>query len=131
MTNTKIFSLTNVFRLHAILAGLYAILLIVFPIQAIQLLSDIVLSETAADITRLFGAAMVLITYLTWQTSTSNNPEIQQLVARTLFLYTTLGLIISLWGQIVGNWAITGWSNVGTYLIFVLGYGYFLFLHKE
>lgn len=48
--------------------------------------------------------------------------------AKSLFVYTSLGAIITLWGQLAGTWSVLGWSNVGSYLIFVVGYGFFLFV---
>jgi hypothetical protein len=49
------------------------------------------------------------------------------MVASGLLIYTALGAIITAWGQLSGTWSALGWSSIISYLIFVLGYAYFLF----
>jgi len=53
------------------------------------------------------------------------------MIAGGLLLYTTIGAVISTWGQLAGTWSVLGWSTIISYLIFVLGDGYFLFLKLE
>ena len=62
-------TLTNLFRLHAVLAAIYALSLVLAPKVVIGLLSNKPLSGVATDITRLFGAALVLIAIVTWTAS--------------------------------------------------------------
>jgi len=53
------------------------------------------------------------------------------MVAGGLLLYTTIGAVICTLGQLAGTWSVLGWSIILSYLIFVLGYGHFLFLKPE
>jgi len=120
-------TLTNLFRLHAILAALYAIGLVLFPRTIIALLSSEPLGDVGAELTRLFGAALVMVTLLAWSASRMTDASARQVIATVLFVYVSLGAVISLVGQLAGIWGPLGWSNFGSYLIFVLGYGYFLY----
>jgi hypothetical protein len=67
-------TLTHLFRLHAILAALYALGLLLVPQITISLLSPMPLNPLATDITRLLGAALVLITLVAWGGQSSERP---------------------------------------------------------
>lgn len=124
-------NLTNLFRLHAILAGLYAVFLVLVPQLIIGLLSPHPLTPLGIDIARLFGAALVLITLIAWGASRLSDRASRRLIAGAILVYMSLGLIISLLGQLAGHWGLLGWSTIVTYLIFVVGYTYFLFIKPE
>ena len=124
-------TLTNLFRLHAVLAAIYAIGLVLLPGFTIGLLSDYPLGAVGTDAVRLLGAAMVLITLLTWSASRLRDTAARRAIALSLFVYTTLGAIIALIGQFAGTWGPLGWSSIISYLIFVIGYGYFLWVRPE
>jgi hypothetical protein len=121
-------TLTNLFRLHAILAGIYALGLLLVPQTIIGLLSPNPLTPLGIDITRLFGAALVLVTIIAWGASQLTDQASRRLIVGGLLVYTSLGLVITLLGQLAGRWGLLGWSTIVTYLIFVLGYFYFLFI---
>ena len=123
--------LTNLFRLHAILAGLYAIALIIFPQFTMNLLAKKTVGIIGIEMTRLLGAALVLITIMAWRAASLKDFVPRKIIALGLFVYTTLGLFFTLWGQLTGKWSVWGWSSVGTYAIFSIGYGFFLFLQPE
>ena len=124
-------NLTNLFRLHAVLAALYALGLVLVPRVIIGLLADEPLGDVGTDVTRLFGAALVLVTLLSWGASRISDTRARRLIATGLLVYTTLGGVIALLGQLAGTWGVLGWSSIVTYLIFVIGYGYFLFVKPE
>ncbi len=124
-------NLTNLFRLHAILAALYALGLILAPQAIIGLLSPNPLTSPGTDITRLFGAALVLVTLIAWGASRLADQPARRLIAGSLLVYTALGLIITLLGQLAGVWGPLGWSNIISYGIFVAGYAYFLFVKPD
>ena len=124
-------TLTNLFRLHTVLAAIYAIGLVLFPGVVIGLLSDEPLGSVGTDVTRLLGAALVLVTLLTWAASRMRDTAARRAIALSLFVYTTLGAVITLLGQFAGTWGALGWSSIVSYLIFVVGYGYFLWVRPE
>lgn len=120
-------NLTNLFRLHAILAALYALGLVLAPQVIIGLLSPLPLNPVGTDIARLFGAALVLVAFIAWRASRLTDRSGRRMVASGFLIYTGLGAIITTWGQVSGTWSALGWSSIISYLIFVLGYAYFLF----
>jgi hypothetical protein len=124
-------NLTNLFRLHAILAAIYGFGLLLAPQSIVSLLSPLPLNPVGTDIARLFGAALILVMFIAWGGSHLTHWPSRRMVARGLLVYTTLGAIISIWGQLAGTWGALGWSTIVSYLIFVLGYGYFLFVKPD
>ncbi len=73
----------------------------------------------------------MLVTLLDWGGSQHADRHLRQSATTALFVYTTLGLLLTLGGQLTGTWNRLGWINVASYLIFVLGYGYYLFTRRE
>lgn len=120
-------SLNTVFRFHAILAFSYAVLLGLFPNFTLSLLSSQSLNPVGTDITRIFGAAVLLIGILTWGAISLTDQSARKLIAQGLIIYTSLGAIISLMGQLAGNWNTLGWSNVVVYVVIAVGYAYALY----
>jgi hypothetical protein len=127
----KLWSLTHLFRLHAVLAALYAGCLIAAPQSIVGLLTELPLNPVAIDVARLFGAALVLVAYIAWRASRLGDRDIRRMIASGLLAYTALGMVIAILGQLSHTWNALGWSTVITYLIFVFGYGHFLFRSKE
>lgn len=124
-------TLNRLLKLQAILAAIYAAGLVLVPRIVIGLLSDATLGDVGTATTRLFGAALILIALLTWDTSRLTDRRSRHVIIRALFIYVTAGAILTLAGQVAGTWNRLGWVNVGSYLIFVLGYGYYLFVRPE
>jgi hypothetical protein len=124
-------TLTRLLRLHALLAACYALGLLAFPRLILGLLSSGPLDPVGIAITRLFGAALVLVTLLAWGAGRRTDRDLRRFVTTALFVYTALGLLLTLIGQLGGTWNRLGWINVASYLVFVLGYGYCLFIRPE
>lgn len=117
--------MTTLFRLHALLALLYGLGLLLAPRMTIDLFSATPLTPQGALITRLFGAALLLIAQLAWEAS-RREESFRRPIARGLFVYVSTGFVVTLIGQMTGIWKNSGWTNVLSYLIFVIGYGWFL-----
>jgi len=119
-------SLTCLLRLHAILAALYALGLLLVPQRTIGLLTSLPLNAATVDVARLFGAALVLVAFIACRASFLADRQCRRMIVSGLFIYATLGVAVATWGQISGTWNALGWSSVISYLVFVIGYGYFL-----
>jgi hypothetical protein len=65
-------------------------------------MSTVPINAVGTAITRLFGAALVLITLLVWGASRLTDPAARRLIATALFVYVTLGAVLMLVGQIAG-----------------------------
>jgi len=108
-------NLTNLFRLHAIFAAIYGLGLVLVPQFIVSLLSPFPLNPVGTDIARLFGAALILIMFIAWRVSYFTDRPSRRMVAGGLLLYTTIGAVISTWGQLAGNWNVLG--GVPSFLI--------------
>jgi hypothetical protein len=76
--------------------------------------------------TRLFGSAFVTLGLLFWLARDTTEPTTQRAFALAACVGDVIGFIISLMNQLSGIINALGWSTVATYLIFALGFGYFL-----
>jgi len=76
--------------------------------------------------TRLFGQAFFLIGLLFWLARTTTEPTTQRAFALAAFVGNGIGFLLSLRHQLSGTINALGWSTVLLYLIFSLGFGYFL-----
>lgn len=123
--------LNNLFRVHAILAFAYAVLMILIPQFTISLLSPLPLNAIAIDITRILGAAILFVGLMAWGASSLSDKTPRRMIAIGLLVYTGLGAAIALMGQLAGNWGILGWSNFLVYFVVAIGYAYFIFLKPE
>jgi Ca2+/Na+ antiporter len=75
---------------------------------------------------RLFGGAFILIGLLAWLARNTTEPSTQRAFALAVFVGDGVGFIIALMNQLSGVVNALGWSTVALYLIFSLGFGYFL-----
>ena len=123
--------LNNLFRLHAVLAFSYAVLMIALPAFTIGLLSPQPLNGLAVDLTRILGAAILFVGLMAWGAAQQSDPAARRMIATGLLVYTGLGAALALVGQLAGNWGVLGWSNYLVYFFVASGYAYFLFLKKE
>jgi hypothetical protein len=124
-------NLTNLFRLQAIVAALYAIGLVVIPDTVGGLLSPLERNALTIETARLFGGSLLLLALISWGASTLESQPARRMIARALLISEALGLILALIGQLQGVWGPLGWSTVVVYLLFTLGYAYFLFVQPE
>jgi uncharacterized membrane protein YfcA len=99
-----------------------------FVILPVPLLSFYGLSTEQVGIfmTRLFGGAFIPLGLLLWLARNTTESITQRAFALALFVGNVIGFIISLMTQLSGIVNVLGWSTVALYLIFALGFGYFL-----
>ncbi len=99
-----------------------------FVILPVTLLSFYGISTDQAGIfmSRLFGGAFVLVGLLAWLARNTTEPSTQRAFALAVFVGDAIGFIIALMNQLTGFVNALGWSTVALYLLFALGFGYFL-----
>jgi hypothetical protein len=99
-----------------------------FVISPVILLSFYGMSTDQSGIlmTRLFGGTFILLGLLSWFARNTTEATTQRAFALAFFVGDVIGFIIALMGQLSGFINIFGWSTVALYLIFALGFGYFL-----
>jgi hypothetical protein len=122
-------TLKNLLRVHGILALIYGIGLISVPVFFLALLSASELSPLGTDIARVLGAALVMLAVVAWQ-SAGFEDVAQRQVAFGLWLYALLGLIVTVIGQLQGNWNMLNWLTVVLFVIWLAAYSFFLFVRR-
>jgi len=75
---------------------------------------------------RFFGSAFVTLGLLMWFARNTTEPATQRAFALAAFVGNSIGFIVALIFQMSGIPNALGWSTVTLYLIFALGFGYFL-----
>jgi len=76
---------------------------------------------------QFLGAVLVSLALLTWLVRNLSASETRQAIVLALLVGETIGLILSLIGQLNGIFNALGWSVVVVYLFFTLGLAYFQF----
>ena len=73
------------------------------------------------------GLGSIVIGLLAWFARNVAYYEAQRAIILTLLIYYVIGVVISVLGTISGVMSAMGWSLVLIYLLFAIGYAYFLF----
>ena len=76
---------------------------------------------------QFLGAALVSLALLTWLVRNLSASETRRAIVLALLVGETIGLILSVIGQLNGIFNVMGWSVVAVYLLFALGLAYFQF----
>jgi|Deesub1362A_J573_1020465.scaffolds.fasta_scaffold27839_2 hypothetical protein len=75
---------------------------------------------------RFFGQVFILLGLLLWLARNTTESTTQRAFALAVFVGDLIGFIVALMGQLSGIVNVLGWSGVALYLVFALGFGYFL-----
>jgi hypothetical protein len=75
---------------------------------------------------RVFGIGNIQLSILMWALRDRAGSRILRTVVLLLFLGNALAFMLALQAQISGVFNPLGWTNVGLYLLFAVGYGVFL-----
>ncbi len=87
--------------------------------------------ETGLLLGRFFGMAWIFEAILLWLCKNFPWPEAQKIVI-AIFISNLIGLVLALIAVIGGLFSgIMGWLSVVLFLIFVVVFGYFLFVKKS
>jgi hypothetical protein len=120
--------LRRVFRVHAVAAASYAVVLLFFPTFFWQLTAKDQATDFGFAVAQLLGAPMVLMTCVTWIASGLADSKLQRKIALAILLYLCTGFVVTLWQQLQGMWGVGGWSSPVSYLLFASLYATALFL---
>jgi hypothetical protein len=119
------------YRLHAVVTAPFALPMVLVPRWIIELLVKSNPSDLAVDLSRLVGAAYLLITFLTWAAAKRLDRADRITVARVFCAYETIGLLIGLTIHFDANGDIGRWITVGFFGVFALGYFWFGFVAPD
>jgi hypothetical protein len=82
-------------------------------------------------VAQLLGASLVLPGLLSAFAAGMPDASARRSVAISLFVFEVVGFAVSLLGMLSQVMSITGWVVVGLFLVFTLGYAYFLFVRPS
>jgi hypothetical protein len=119
--------LRNLLVINGIVASIYGISFVLVPATVLSLYG--VTQGTGERLMgQYFGAALIGIGLLTWFARNVADSEAQRAIILANLIYCTIGVIVSVQGTVAGVMSAVGWSAVGIYLFFSLGYAYFQFM---
>jgi hypothetical protein len=75
---------------------------------------------------RVFGIGNIQLSILMWRSRNEFGSKLVKILILLLCLGNALAFILALQAQVSGLFNTLGWTNVGLYLFFAIGYGCFL-----
>ena len=128
--------LRYLFVLNTIVALIFAAGLLLAPKTILGLFGVSVGGGVTANtslnfVTQMLGAALILPGLISWFAGAMTEAGARRSVVISLFVFEVAGFAVSLLGMLSKAMSITGWSIVGLFLIFALGYAYFLFMKQS
>ena len=122
--------LKNLMIIKAIICLGFGVPMLLVPARLMSLYG-LTLDPSGMVMARLYGAALFGNLLLTWFCRNDQGSVALRAAVLYLFIYDGLGFIVTLVAVINGIMSAFGWSAVGIYLFFTVGYGYFQFMKPQ
>ena len=97
-----------------------------FITQTIMSLYGMNVNSGGITVARLLGQMYILIALLLWLCRNTSDATTKKAFAISVTIGDAIGTIVSLLAVLSGAMNAFGWSAVGIYLIFTIGFGYFI-----
>ncbi len=114
------------FIITAIIAIVFGVVFVIIPAQVYSLYSI----ESGAGMNymgQLFGAALIAIGLISWQSRNAADSDARRAIILAIFIADGIGFVIALIGQLNDVVGSLGWLTVAIYFLLSLGFGYFQF----
>jgi hypothetical protein len=114
------------FIVTAIVAIVFGVVFVIIPTQLYALYGI----ESGAGLNymgQLFGAALIAIGLISWQSRNAADSDARSAIILAFFIGDGIGFVVSLIGQLNGVVGSLGWLTVIIYLLLTIGFGYFQF----
>lgn len=118
--------LSTLMVIKAIIVIIFGIGFVVIPAPILSLYGAS-LDPVGILMTRLFGAAFILLAVMLWQAKSDPGSPALKAIVLGVFSGDTIGFVVALLGQLSGLFNALGWLNVVLYFLLALGFGYFSF----
>ncbi len=122
--------LKNLLIVKALVSVIFGILLLGIPAKLGSILG-LELSSHGVFMAREYGGALIGIFCLCWFSRNSEGSKALNAIILFGFIYDLVNLTVSLTAKLSGTLNSFGWGIVAIYLLFTLGFGYFLFLKPK
>jgi uncharacterized membrane protein YfcA len=110
--------------IKSIITIVFGIGFVVKPATVLSLYG-VTLDPVGAYMTRLFGAAFIVVGALLWYARKDPGSPALRAIVLGVFIGDVIGFIIALLGQLSGILNALGWLTVALYFLLALGFGYF------
>ena len=114
---------------HSILLFLFGLGFLLVPALLLSVYGT-ASNSTGLLTARVFGIANIQLSIIMWSSRNEVGSKILKTLILLLFLGNALAFMLALNAQISGIFNVLGWTNVALYLLFALGYGYYLVAYK-
>jgi hypothetical protein len=122
--------LRNLLMINALIAFAYGISYQVAP-KTILSLYGVAQGPDEVFLSRLFGAALIGISLLTWFVRDISHSETKQAVVLSMLVYDIIGVIVAVHATVSGVMNAVGWTGVAVFSFLALGYAYFQFVNPR
>ena len=114
------------FIITAIIAIVFGVVFVIIPAQVYSLY-DIESGAGLNYMGQLFGAALIAIGLISWQSRNAADSDARRAIILAIFIADGIGFVIALIGQLNDVVGSLGWLTVAIYFLLSLGFGYFQF----
>ena len=121
--------LSTFILIHSILLFLFGLGFLLVPAWILSVYGTST-NSTGLLTARVFGIGNIQLSIIMWSSRNEIGSKILKTLILLLLLGNALAFMLALLAQISGIFNSFGWTNVGLYLFFALGYMYFLFAYK-
>ncbi len=114
------------FIITAIVAIVFGVVFVIIPAQLYSLYGI----ESGAGMNymgQLFGAALIAIGLISWQSRNAADSDARKAIIFSFFIADGIGFVVALIGQLNEVLGSLGWLTVAIYLLLTIGFGYFQF----
>ncbi len=114
------------FIITAIVAIVFGVVFVIIPAQLYSLYGI----ESGAGLNymgQLFGAALIAIGLISWQSRNAADSDARKAIIFSFFIADGIGFVVALIGQLNEILGSLGWLTVAIYLLLTIGFGYFQF----
>jgi hypothetical protein len=119
--------LKNLMIIKAIICLGFGVPMLLVPAKLMSLYG-LTLDSSGILMARLYGGALFGTLLLTWFSRNDTGSVTLRAAVLYLFVYDGINFIVTLVAVLSGIMSAFGWSAVGIYLFFTIGYGYFQFV---
>jgi hypothetical protein len=114
------------FIITAIISIVFGVVFVLIPWQLYSLYGI----ESGAGLNymgQLFGAALIALGLISWQSRNAADSDARKAIILTFFIADGIGFVIALIGQLNEVVGSLGWLTVAIYFLLAVGFGYFQF----
>jgi len=119
--------LKNLMIIKAIICLGFGVPMLLVPAKLMSLYG-LTLDPSGILMARLYGGALFGTLLLTWFSRNDTGSVTLRAAVLYLLVYDGINFIVTLVAVLSGIMSAFGWSAVGIYLFFTIGYGYFQFV---